>query len=214
VITGGHLAAGNEVLLAPDAALPVVVDVPTPPWSLFPRHDKVDVNLTVTGQGRWHPEAALSQWAIEPARRDMSASVRVTVNRTYGLSPIGAFAVLLATFVGGGLLSVFVRGKLMPLRLGGDIAVRYRTSPRQSLPVAERAEVALVLGDDGVSRIGSAEESTIILRVRRPLWNLYAEVQIRAKGAEINGRPAEPGTHKIIPGATSIRVGDWRVSWE
>lgn len=214
VLTGATTSAGESVLLAPDAILPIDLVVPAPPWSLFPRSDTLDVKVTVSGQGHLEPTEALAIWGIEGSRRDLSTTLTVPVQRRYGLPLPAAISVLVGIFFGTGLLSVFIQGKRLPLRLGGVLTARYRGGPRQTLEIADRKEAAIVLGTDGTVRLGAAEESTIILRVRRPLWNLYADVQIRAKGAEINGRPTDPGLHRIIQGATSFRIGDWRIAWE
>lgn len=203
-----------ELPLTTPAQLAVVVKVPRPPWSLFPRQDSVNVEVTLSADGTLGPAPAVDLWGIRRQTSRLTATISVPVERKFGL-PLGAgLGVLAATFLTAAGGAVLIRGKLMPLRLGGTIAARFRGGPRQELPVAERAEAAIVLDPDGRARVGKREEASVVLRVRRPWWTLYGEVHIRVNEAEINGRPAKNGIHKVVPGATSIRAGDWRLTWE
>lgn len=204
----------GQLSLATPARLEVRPKLPRAPWSLFPRQDSVKVDITISGEGALAPAPAVDLWGIRRQTGRLSTTISVPVARHYGL-PIGAgLGILVLVFFGAATAAVGVRGKLMPLRLGGTIAARFRGGTRQELTVSERSEAAIVLDPDGRARVGKREEAAIVLRVRRPWWTLYGEVHIRVNDAEINGRPVKNGIHKVVPGATSIRAGDWRLTWE
>ena len=172
------------------------------------------MRVTLRAKGKLGPAPALSLWGMNTSPRGLEAEVTVPVRRTYGLGGLTAAAVLLGVFAGSGLAAVWVRGKFMPVRLGGTLYARHRGGPRQSLDIAESATAGIVLAADGTARIGNEQEAAVVLRARRRLWTLQAHLDILAEDVEINGQAAKRGLHRVIPGATSLRVGDWRLAWE
>ncbi len=190
------------------------VEVPLPPWSLFPRQDDVEVTLSFSGDGRLEPRAALHLWSIKEDRPGLRATTTVSVHRGFGLSlPVGSTLLLLA-FASAGMAAIVIRGRLMPLRLGGTLTARHRGGSRQVIVITGQSEAAVILDEDGVARLGKREAAAIILRVRRPVWNLHGEADIRAPDTEINGRKVPLGVHPVVPGASSFRIGLWRLTWE
>ena len=214
VVTGATGAVPAHLGLAEPARLHLQMEPPPTPWSLFPREDSVKVKLTVSGEGQLGPASAIHLWGMSGRRSRLEAQTLVDVPRRYGLPLPAALGLLAVIFVGAGFGAVLVRGRMMPLRLGGTFSARFRGGARQALAIAELAEAAIVLEPEGRARIGKREDAAIVLRVRRPVWRLYGEVQIRVPDAEINGRKVSPGTHQVVPGATSIRTGEWRLTWE
>lgn len=213
-LVGATTTSTAPLLLDPIATLPVSLTVPAPPWSLFPREDDVSVEVTLRAKGRLGPAPALSLWGMNATHRGMEATVTVPVHRSYGLSGLAAAAVLAGVFAVSGFTAVWVRGKLMPVRLGGTLYARHKGGPRQPLNIADAATASIVLTPEGAARLGKVDEASVVLRARRPLWTLQAQVDIRTDDVEINGQPAKRGVHRVVPGATSLRVGDWRLAWE
>lgn len=213
--TGLEGAPPSALLLSPSVTLPARLLVPPGRLSLFRRNDRVDVPVQLTADGRLGPAAALSVLALEPRRPDLSAVLSVAVTREVGPPPAVSALLLFAIFVLGGSVAVLVRGRIMPLQLGGTLHARFQGGTRTPLPIAHRREAAIVLpADGGAPTLGEADRAALILRVRRPVWQLYAEVEVKAANVEINGKPVQPGIHAIVPGATSFRAGEWRLTWE
>lgn len=213
--TGLEGAPPSSLRLSPSATIDARLLLPPGPLSLFRRNERVDVPAAITADGRLGPSAALSVLALEPRRRGLSAEVTLTVVREVGPSPAVSVLLLAAIFVLSGTAAVFVRGRIMPLQLGGTLNARFQGGPRTPLPIASRKEAAIVLpAGGGTPSLGEAKQAALILRVRRPVWQLQAEVQVNAEDVEINGKPARPGVHAIVPGATSFRAGEWRLTWE
>ena len=200
--------------LTPSARLDIPVAVPRAPLSFFPRHDTVDVKLSISAEGQLGPASVLKFYGYDGRRPGLDVSVVVPIARSYGLRPLTGALALLFLFAFSGTTAVYLRGRVMPLRLGGDFSFRARTGTRSVLAIAERTEAPLVFTADGSVRLGKVEEATVVIRVRRPLWRMTAYVVVRVPGVEINGKPAAPGTHTVLPGAVSIRFGDTRLNWE
>jgi hypothetical protein len=201
--------------LKPSATFGATLAVPDGPFSPVRRRDRVDVAVALTADGELGPAAALSALGLDDERKDLVARTTVSAQRVYGPPP-ALSALILVSLVGvTGLAAVLVRGRMMPLRLDGSLTARFRGGARVPLAVADRREAAVVLDDtQGTARLGAVDAAAIVLRVRRPVWQLHAEVQIQHNDAEINGKPAARGTHPVVPGATSFRVGEWRLTWE
>jgi hypothetical protein len=215
VWTGLEGELPDRLTLEPSATFPAQLRVPEGPLTLFRRSDSVMVPVTLRARGKLGPAAALSALALDDERRDLRATAEVRAERTFGPPPWASALVLLALFAGTGTAAVLIRGRMMPLRLGGKFNARYQGGPRLPVELAALREAAIVLSADGATaRLGAAKDAALILRVRRPVWQLHAEVQILHPDVEINGKRAAPGTHAIVPCATSFRAGDWRLTWE
>ncbi len=188
--------------------------VPRPPWSVFPRQDDIDVVLSFSGDGMLEPRAALHLWSIKEDRPGLTATTTVSVHRAFGLSLPAGIALLALVFATTGMAAVVIRGRLMPLRLGGALTARFRGGARQVIAIAGLSEAAVVLDENGHARLGKRDVAAVVIRVRRPVWNLHGEAHIRAPDTEINGRKVAPGVHRVVPGASSFRIGEWRLTWE
>lgn len=212
-VTGAR--ATSEVRrLAPDGTLLLAVDVPKPPFSVLPRTDTVPLPVTVTLSGALGPADALRAAGATPERDAVAVEVTLQAARDYGLSPTRSAGV----FVSGGLLlgaaALVVGRKLQPLRLGGTFSYRRAGGPRQTLAIERLSEAPLVVQPDGTLDVGRREDAVVVLLVGRPLWKARASVEIRVPNAEINTKPAPPGRHTIVAGATSLQFLDYRLSWE
>lgn len=214
VVEGAKGAVSPVLALSPAAQIEVPVAVPRGPLSFFPRHDTVDVRLGFTADGQLGPASSLKFYGYDGRRKGLKAEIVVPMDRSYGLSPVAGLSAMLAVFVSSGLLAVYLRGRLMPLRLGGEFSFRARGGQRTGLALAERVDAPLQFVADGTVRLCKPDEATVVIRVRRPLWRMSAEVVVRTAGVEINGKPVPIGVHAVVPGAVSIRFGETRLNWE
>ena len=215
-VKGAAGPVSTELDLRPGATLEVPLRMPRPPLSLFPRSDHVTVNVEIVADAKLGPREAIRLFGLNAAAPGVSAQLSVPVARHYGLSAAQAALALLGVFVGSGIAAVVVRGRMMPLQLGGTFSYRYQSEARVALDTSlgRRAEVGFAAGSGGAVRVAPAAESFVVIRVRRPVWKVLAEVEVRADGVEINGRPAGRGVHAVVPGAVSLLHGDWRLNWE
>ncbi len=215
-VGGTDAAVAKDLSLAPTAVIEVPLRVPGGPLSLFPRTDRVDVAVQVSADGQLLPVAALKPFGIDGRRAGLATTVTVPVERRYGLSVIQGLALLTLIFVGSGLAAVYVRGRLMPLRLGGSFSYRPHSGARVPLDASlgERAQVGFSEGPEGSIRASGSDTPFVLFRVRRPLWKLHAEVEVRVDGVEMNGRPLARGVHPVVPGAVSLLYRDRRLNWE
>lgn len=215
-VKGASSPVATEAALAPSAAIDVPLRVPRAPLSLFPRHDVVNVEVTVTADARLGPPEAVKLFGLVPTVPGVSAKLHVPVARRYGLSALQGALALALVFVGSGVAAVVVRGRMMPLQLGGSFSYRHQGEARVALDPAlgRRTEVGFAAGPGGSLRVAPPAEALVVFRVRRPVWKVFAEVDVRADGVEINGRPASRGVHTVVPGAVSLLHGPWRLNWE
>jgi hypothetical protein len=200
--------------LTASPTIEVPVRVPAPPFSLFPKEDDITLNLAFSAEAALVPADHVALLGVPSTRPGLSAELPVVVHRAYGLSATRAAVALLSVFLGGGAGAVWVRGRMMPRRLGGTFAWRMDGGPRQALDIAERAEVGIVVTPDGGLAAGPPGQAVLVLRMLRPLWTAHAEVEVRAPGVELNTRPLAPGRHRVVAGAASFQFGRYRLSWE
>lgn len=212
----GHVGteAPSELLLAPDATLPVAFELPLPPVSLFPGTQTLEFPVTVRADGTLLPEAGLRAAGVDPARPGLEATTVVTISRTYGLPLHVAVLAVLGVFGVVGFATLLVRARLAPRRLGGTFVYRKGSGPRRELDIAQLDEAGIVVRAEGELGVGRPRDAVLILRMRRPFFTSYAEVEIRAKDVEINRKKVAPGRHRIVAGATSFQFGDYRLTWE
>lgn len=205
----------SALILSPSATVRARVVAPAGPLSLFRRTDTVPVAITVAADGKLRPAAALALLGVDAVQRDLKGSLTLEAERQYGPSPLVSALILLAVAALSGFAAVVVRGRIMPLQLGGRLTARFQGGPRVELNIAQLREAGVVLPFDGSSpSIGEPKRAALVLRVRRPIWQLSAEVDIHSADVEINGKAARQGTHPVVPGATSFRAGEWRLAWE
>ncbi|MDP2311821.1 MAG: hypothetical protein Q8P41_02880 [Pseudomonadota bacterium] len=200
--------------LAPDGTVPILVDVPAAPFSLFPANDTVDIPVRLRVEGTLSPADTLRGLGIDPERTDLVADVTIRAERHYGLSPVRSLgmAASLGLLLVAGVLGL--RRRVAPLRLGGAFSYRRAGGARQTLAIEHLSEAPIVVLPDGTLGIGRREHAVLVLRVERPVWNTRSTAEIRSGSAEINARPAAPGRHSVVPGATSFQFLDYRLSWE
>ncbi|MBM4367714.1 MAG: hypothetical protein FJ102_15995 [Deltaproteobacteria bacterium] len=215
-VKGADAPVAATLSLAPTAVVEVPLRVPRGPPSLFPQTDRVDVEVQLSADGQLLPVAGLKPFGIDGKRADLTTTLRVPVERRYGLGVLQGLALLASVFVGAGLGAVYVRGRLMPLRLGGSFSYRPISGTRVALDgtLGERALVGFFEGPEGSIRAGSGEGAFVVFRVRRPLWQVHAEIEVRVDGVEMNGRPLPRGVHPVVPGAVSLLYRDRRITWE
>ncbi len=204
----------QSLTLSPNGRLSVAVDVPPGPFSFVRTQDTVEVPVEIRVDGELSPAATLRALNVEPERTGLTATVVLQVQRSYGLSPFrslvagaGAFALVLV----GVLLG---KRRLAPVRLGGNFSYRRSGGARQTLAIEQLQEAPIVIRPDGSLGIGRREDSLLVLRAERPLWNTRFTVEIRTGNTEINARPISTGRHPVVPGATSFQFRDYRLSWE
>lgn len=212
-VEGGRIVT-PPTALAPGATFDVDVDVPAPSFSLLPRTDTVELPLTFRIAGALTPEDALREAGIEPSVSPVEVAVVARAARSYGLSPLRAGGMLASVLLLAGAGTLALRRRLAPIRFGGTFTYRKAGGARRSLDIGDRSEAAIVVLPDGSLGLGRKEDAVIVLRMERPLWNTRASVWVRAAAVELNARPAAPGWHKIVAGATSFQFQDFRLSWE
>ena len=200
--------------LAPNATIEVEVDVPAPSFSFLPRTDTVELPLKIRFTGELTPTDALRQADVDPAHAPVEVAVVARASRSYGLSPVRAGGMLASVLLLTGAATLALRRRLAPIRFGGTFTYRKAGGARRSLDIGDRSEAAIVVMPDGTLGLGRKEDAVIVLRMERPLWNTRASVWVRASSVELNARPAAPGWHRIVAGATSFQFQDFRLSWE
>lgn len=212
----GHVGAGapTEIVLAPDARLPIAFELPAAPVSLFPGTETLEFPITVRADGTLLPEEGLRAAGIDPARPGLEAKTVVTISRSYGLPLYVAILTVLGSVAFVGFVAVFVRARLRPRRLGGSFVYRKGTGPRRELDIGELDEAAIVVRGEGELGVGRRKDAILVLRMRRPFFRTFAEVEIRASDVEINRKKVAPGRHRIVAGTTSFQFGDFRLTWE
>ncbi len=215
-VAGTDAPVAASLALAPTATIDVPLHVPRGPPSIFPQTDRVEVSVQVSADGQLLPEAALKPFGIDGKRAGLSTTIAVPVERRYGLGLLQGLALLCGVFAGSGLGAVYLRGRLMPLRLGGSFSYRPIHGSRVALDASlgERAQVGFFEGAEGSIRAGTGEGAFVVFRVRRPLWKVHAEIDVRVDGVEMNGRPLARGVHPVVPGAVSLLYRDRRITWE
>ena len=210
----GATTTTTELTLAPENVLPFSVAVPEPPFSFLPAHDVVEIPLRIHLDGELAPAATLRALGVDPARTGLEGTVVLQVARAYGLSPLRSFGLAVSLALLSVATVLTAQRRLRPLRLGGTFSYRRAGGPRQTLAIEHLADAPIVILPDGSLGVGRRDGALLVLRVERPLWNMHATAEIRAQNTEINARPATPGRHPVVPGATSFQFRDYRLSWE
>jgi hypothetical protein len=138
----------------------------------------------------------------------------VKLTRHYGpakpVAAVGLAGLVLSTACG----LIIVRGRVIPRRLGGTFSWRRGTGQRHVLDVSALPEAAIVIGPNGELSVGPPDRAVLLVRIIRPFWREYAEVEIFANDVEINRKKVPRGRHRIVIGAASFHFGEYRLTWE
>lgn len=212
-IEGATTSQAGPLHLGPTGTLAFAVTVPEPPFSLVPTRDFVELPVRITVEGELTPGDALRAAGVDPGRT-LTADLVVRAERQYGLSLGRSVAMFGSALLMTGALGLTARRRFAPLRLGGAFTYRHGGGPKRTLPIEHLPEAAIVVLPDGTLGLGRREDAALVIWVERPLWNTHAAVEIRGADIEINARPAAPGRHSVIQGATSFLFQDYRLSWE
>lgn len=213
-VKGGKLVGDGIADLAPTTRVKIAIAPPKAPLSLFPRSDTVPLTITVLADGTLMPEAEVAALHIDPAHPNLSVTLQVPFERQYGLPLPVTIAVFVVTFFLGAGGAILARARLKPRRLGGSFHYRYKNGPRVPLPLAELSEAALVVNGDNTLSLGERAEAALIFRMRRPVWEVHAEIEVLRDDVELNRKRLSRGRHAIVEGGTAFTFGDFRLTWE
>ncbi len=213
-VKGGKIVGAGAPELAPNTRIKIAVTPPGAPLSLFPRSDTVNLTLSLVADGVLLPEAEIAALGIDANHPNLAVAVKVPFHRQYGLPlPLTITVFVLVFFLGGGG-AIAARARLKPRRLGGSFHYRFQNGPRVALPLADLAEAALVVKPDNTIALGAPAEAALIFRMRRPVWEVHAEVEVNRDDVELNRKRLARGRHAIVEGGTAFTFGEFRLTWE
>ncbi len=199
--------------LAPDGQLAVEVAVPPRTFSLFPAREPLALPVSVSVSGLLGPTEALRAAGIRPEHAELTSTVTLHVERSYGpsLAQSGGAATCALLLLGAGTRMLRRRRRA---RLDGTLTWRRSGGPRHTIAIEGLEEAAIGVLDDGRLGLVRPASAVLVLRIERAKTGNSARVEILRPDVEINRRPSRLGRHAIVPGATSFQFQDFRLNWE
>lgn len=199
--------------LAPTVTLEIPVTLPSPPFAILPGEATVQLPVRIIGDGTLLPAEGLQAAGIEPLRPGLAAAGTVPYTYRYGISWVILVATMMVVSGTSVMGFMFLRRKFRPVRLGGAFSYRRSGGQRVALDIAQLAEVTIGIDENG-DLAANRGRRVLTFRMVPDGDELVAEVEIHREGVEINRRPARPGVHRVVPGATSVQFGEYRIAWE
>jgi hypothetical protein len=165
--------------------------------------------LHVSASLRLLPEEAWQAVGLKAEMPEQTWTVQVPVEQAVGDSRllVGGVGVLLL----GGLGAGFGLRRARRAPLGGHFWWRRGGETRVQLEIERLQEAPIVVMPNGTVNIGGSKDAVfIIMRTGAKT----AQVRVLRDGVEINSKPVAKGVYTVLPGATSFRFGEYRLSWE
>lgn len=208
-VQGGTLQGEPTLALENNAVIHVQVPLPAAGFAILPSTDRRNVDLHVSATLRLLPEEAWQAVGLKAEMPEQTWTVQVPAEQAVGDARVlmGGVGLLVV----GGLGAAFGLRRARRAPLGGHFWWRRGGETRLQLEIERLQEAPIVVMPNGTVNIGGSKDAVfIIMRTGAKT----AQVRVLRDGVEINSKPVAKGVYTVLPGATSFRFGEYRLSWE